>query len=54
VTVVLALVALAGAGLIVVGTAMLHEAAGYIVAGGFLLAAALLVDVDSLGTGGGS
>ena len=41
----LLLVAIVGAVLVTVGAAILHPAAGYIVAGLFLLAAAMLTDV---------
>jgi len=44
-TAVLLLVAIVGAVLVTVGAAILHPAAGYIVAGLFLLAAAMLTDV---------
>jgi len=46
-TALLLLVSIVGAVLITFGAALLHPAAGYIVAGSFLLAAGLLVDVPT-------
>lgn len=51
-SIVLVIMALAGAGLVIAGATMLHPGAGVIAAGAFLLATALLVDVPT-GDGGG-